>query len=204
MLLFLISIVETGIKGGSADRPSKELLVDIARRARRYDPEAFAALFDIFFEKLRRYIYYQTGDLDVADDMACEVMEKALESIDGFTDRGGTIGSWMFGIARNLLARRRQLAGRTGTVELDEETAVDEEALTESLVLRNEGFEELYAAMNRLGNEQREVLLLRFMEGFDVRTVARVIGKKPGAVRVIQHRAIQALREILSPGEMQL
>ena len=70
--------------------------------------------------------------------------------------------------------------------------------------MRNEGFEELYAAMNRLGDEQREVLLLRFMEGFDVRTVAKMIGKKPGAVRVIQHRAVQALREILSPGETQL
>ncbi|MCJ7653459.1 MAG: RNA polymerase sigma factor [Actinobacteria bacterium] len=194
----MISTIE-GPFETKGDEVSKRELIDIAARARRYELEAFERLFDLYFERLRRYAYYKTGDIEMAEDMAADVLTKALESIDNFKDRGGTIGAWLFGIARNLLAREREAAGKAETVELDGDLPVTEEEQTEKIVMAKLSHEELYEALRNLPEEQREVVLLRFMERHDVKTVARIMRKRPGAVRALQFRAISALREMFEP-----
>lgn len=175
-------------------------LADIASRARRHEPEAFEQLFDLFFERLRRYAYYKTGDLEMAEDLAAETLTKGLESIDGFEDRGGTVGAWLFGIERNLLARHRESASKAKLVELDDALPAGRELEPESTVLEGIGHEELYRALAALPDEQRDVILLRFMERYDARTVGRLLGKGPGAVRAMQFRAIENLKKALSGG----
>ena len=99
-----------------------------------------------------------------------------------------------------MLAREREAAGKAEMVELEDQLPVEEEEQPERLVLVKLSNEELYQALSRLPDEQREVVLLRFMEGYDPRTVARIMGKKPGAVRALQFRAIQALKDMFEPG----
>ncbi len=199
MLVLLISTMEPPSKKGR-DLISSQELIDVAAKAKLYEPEALARLFDLYFEKLRRYMYYKTGSLDRAEDLAAEALTKGIESIGSFKDQGGTIGAWLFGIARNLLAREREAAGKAEMVELEDQLPVEEEEQPERLVLVKLGNEELYQALSRLPDEQREVVLLRFLEGYDARTVARIMGKKPGAVRALQFRAIQALKDMFEPG----
>ena len=179
---------------------SSQELIDVAEKAKLYEPEALAQLFDLYFEKLRRYVYYKTGNLEKAEDLAAEALTKGIEGIGNFKDRGGTIGAWLFGIARNLLARERETAGKAQLVELEDELPVEEEEQPERLVLVKLSNEELYDALSRLPDEQREVVLLRFMEGYDAKTVGEIMGRKPGAVRALQFRAIQALKEMFDPG----
>ncbi len=171
-------------------------LIDLAERARRYEPDALSELFDMYFERLRRYLYYKTGDLDRAEDLASEALTTGLEKIAKFKDRGGTIGAWLFGIARNVLARDREYRGRAEAVGLEEELAAPDDAGPEPVVVARLTNEELYRALARLPEEQREVVLLRFMEGFDSKETGRVMGKRPGAVRALQFRAVKALQEI--------
>lgn len=173
----------------------------MASRAKRAEPEAFGELFDLFFEKLRRFMYYHTGDLNAAEDLASEVFVKAMDGIDKFEDRGGTVGAWLFGIARNMLARHREAAGKASFVELGDDLTQDEDEYPEKLMLTFSSHEQLYDALRMLPDEQREIVLLRFMEGYDVKTVARITGKKPGNVRVLQYRAIGALRKMFESGE---
>jgi RNA polymerase sigma-70 factor (ECF subfamily) len=199
MLVLLISTIGTPSKKGR-DLISTQELIDIAEKVKLYEPEALTRLFDLYFEKLRRYIYYKTGSLETAEDLAAEALTKGIESIDGFKDRGGTIGAWLFGIARNLLAREREAADKAEMVELEDELPVEEEDQPERLVLVKLSNEELYQALSRLPDEQREVVLLRFMEGYDARTVGEIMGRKPGAVRALQFRAIQALKDMFEPG----
>jgi len=168
---------------------------DIASRARAYDPEALAALFDAFFEKIRRFAYFHTGDAHLADDLASEVFSQALESIGKFTDRGGTIGPWLFGIARNVVAAHFRSTGARPTVPLDETARAPDSDCPEERALLKLSHEELYQALLALPDEQRTIVVLRFIEGYDVKTVARVLDKRPGAVRTQQHRAIMSLRK---------
>ncbi len=179
---------------------SKKELIDIASRAKKYEPEALDRLFDFYFNRLRRYMYYRTGDLEKAEDLASETLTEAIEKIGNFKDRGGTIGAWLFGIARNMLARERAVEGKAEIVELDERFSTSEKDQPETIVLEKLSHEELYVALSRLPDEQREVILLRFIEGFDAKTVGKLIGKKAGAVRALQFRAIQSLKKIFEKG----
>lgn len=200
MLILLISTVEDPFRKGT-DLTTSQELIDLAARAKQYEPEALGRLFDLFFEKLRRYMYYKTGNIDRAEELAAETLTKGIENIGGFKDQGGTIGAWLFGIGRNLLAREREAAGKAELVELDEMLPDEREEPPEEYVLVQLTNEELYQALSRLPYEQREVVLLRFMEGYDVKTVGGIMGKRPGAVRALQFRAVQALKEMFEPGE---
>ena len=199
MLVLLISTMEPPSEKGR-DLISSQELIDVAAEAKLYEPEALSRLFDLFFEKLRRYMYYKTGSLDRAEDLAAEALTRGIERIGSFKDQGGTIGAWLFGIARNLLAREREAAGKAEMVELEDRLPVEEEEQPERLVLVKLSNEELYQALSRLPDEQREVVLLRFMEGYDARTVGEIMGRKPGAVRALQFRAVQALKQMFEPG----
>jgi RNA polymerase sigma-70 factor (ECF subfamily) len=175
--------------------------VDIASRARQYDPEAFAALFDIFFEKIRRFAYFHVGDAALADDLAAEVFRQAIESIGSFKDRGGTIGAWLYGIARNVVASHLRSAGKAPTVQLHEGMPTRDADAPEARVLESLSYQELYEALARLPGEQREILVLRFIEGYSVKTVSKILKKREGAVRAQQHRAIVSLRKYYSDEE---
>lgn len=176
-------------------------LAELAARARRHEPEAFEQMFDLFFERLRRYAYYKTGNLETAEDMAAETLTRGLESIDGFEDRGGSIGAWLFGIERNLLARHRESSSRESFTPIEDAASVAGQLETEGTVLRGLGHEDLYRALASLPDEQRDIVLFRFMEGYDARTVGRLLGKRPGAVRAMQFRALSNLRGILTGGD---
>lgn len=177
--------------------PSKGKLGEIAARAKRYEPEAFAALFDLFFEKMRRYIYFHTGDMEVAEELSSEVFAQALESIDNFEDRGGTIGPWLYGIARNLLAEHFRTVGKVHTLPLEHGSTLPGAEDPEGQVMRGLTCEDLYRAVEHLPDEQREVVILRFIEGYRVKEAAEIMGRSPGAVRALQHRAMVSLRKAL-------
>lgn len=176
-------------------------LIDIASRAKQYDPEAFAEIFDLFFEKIRRYMYFHTGDIDMAEDLAAEVFTLALECIKNFDDRGGSIGSWLYGIARNTLAGHYRSIGKSSIVPLDSEFPAPETEKPEETVLSELTYADLYRAMALLPPEQKEVVILRFIEGYRVKTVAKMMNKSPGAVRALQHRALVSLRKTFKPEE---
>jgi RNA polymerase sigma-70 factor, ECF subfamily len=176
-------------------------LVELARRAKRHDPLAFGELFDMYFEKLRRYIGYQIGDLDAAEELASEVFTRALAGIDNFDDRGGTLGAWLYGIARNLAARHRESHARLVTVDIEQVLIISNASSPEGTVLRNETYADLYRAICSLSPVYRDVIYFRFIEGNDVKTVAELTGRKPAAVRLLQHRAILALRQRMAASD---
>lgn len=181
--------------GGSTD------LGDLAGRAKRREPRALAELFDAFFEKLRRYAYYQTGDLDRAEDIAADSIRAAIESLDRFDDRGGSLSAWMYGIARNMVARQLRDRGTRREVSIEQTPHLHSGEQPEESVLRELSYLELYAAVSRLPAEQREVIVLRYVEGYRCEEVGLIMGKRSGAVRGIQHRAIRSLRRALqAPG----
>ena len=65
-------------------------------------------------------------------------------------------------------------------------------------ILQNESYADLYRAIGQLSDPHRDVVFFRFIEGYDVKTVAQLMDRKPAAVRLLQHRAILAIREIMT------
>ncbi len=168
----------------------------LVQRAKEGDPAAFTEIYDRYQPLIYRYVLYRVGDVATAEDLTSEVFVRLVEKIDRFTYQGRPLLAWLYTIARNLVTDHHRQLGRTPTLPLDERlvagTADPEEAAERALTQQK-----LTAAIAHLTEDQRQVILLRFIEGMDNETVARILGKRVGAVKALQHRALAALRRTL-------
>jgi RNA polymerase sigma-70 factor (ECF subfamily) len=175
---------------------------ELIRRAQGFDQEALGWLYELFYPKLYNYAYLQLGDVHQAEDLASEVLLRVLESLKGYRFRGVPLAAWVFRIARNYLidlSRRRQRRPQVGLYEGIPSAEDSPQVAAERAVAQDE----LRLALTRLTEEQRQVIILKFVEGMDNTSVARVLGRSQGAVKSLQHRALVSLRKILTSQEVE-
>ena len=163
-------------------------------RAIERDQEAFGELYDRHAVRVYRHIYYMVGNAAEAEDLTAQTFLRAWEAIPRYQVRGAPFVSWLLRIAHNmgvsyLRSKRESSQLHDGIVDdkmrRDPESAYQQTA-EEELVRE---------AIMKLRDEQRQVIILRFIEDLDYREVAEIIGKSVAAIRVIQHRALNALRK---------
>jgi len=162
-------------------------------RARAGDGDAFAMLFEQFHDEIYRFAARRVGDPMLAQDISGETFADAFSSIRGFQWRGAPFEAWLYKIARRRVVdalRRRDRAMREPSGEAH--LADHADAVSGSMHVR--------ALIAQLPRSERDVIELRFMEDLDVEATARRLGKRPGAVRVAQHRGISKLRRMLEAG----
>jgi len=173
---------------------------ELALRAKRHDPEAFAALYDKYVNKIYHYIYYKVGSVAEAEDLTAQVFLRAWEAIGSYEWRDHPFSAWLFRIARNLVVDYHR--ARREMVPLDEPEhrvpswAVSEAPPPDDVLQDYLTIEKLRKALSRLTQEQQEVIILRFLEGYSTAEVAAIMGKREGAIRGLQFRGLSALREI--------
>jgi len=168
----------------------------LVRRAQQLDQEAFAQLYEQYFDKIYRYVTVRIGNETEAEDMTQQVFLNALQSISSFKWRGIPFSAWLFRIAHNQVVDYLRRKKRTA-VPLDESLASSDR--NPELVAEHElDIEQLLLATKKLTQAQREVISLRFASELSIAQVAKVMGKSEGAVKALQHSAIVALRETLS------
>ncbi len=180
----------------TSTRPDREEERMLVQRAIDRDTTAFAELYDKHVVRTYRHIYYLVNDAREAEDLTAQTFLKAWEAIDRYKERGAPFVAWLLRIAHNLTVS--YLRAKRDHSELDD-SYVDhklgrnpEDALQQSTDEKS-----VREAVLRLREEQRQVIMLRFVEELDYREVAAVIGKSVPAVRVIQHRALGNLRRIM-------
>jgi RNA polymerase sigma-70 factor (ECF subfamily) len=165
--------------------------------AKRLEPTAVASIYDAFADPIHRYISFRVRSPEDAEDLTDQVFLKMIEALPAYDDRGLPFAAWIYRIARNLLVDRYRRSGR------------DPVALSEAIEARGAGSDPFEAAastldgeavrvaLRTLTEEQRQVVVLRFVEGWDVDEVAAAMGRKPGAIHALQHRAMSALQRAL-------
>ena len=167
-------------------------------RAKSGDAEAFGALYDRFQPEIFRYLVVRVRDQDVAEDLAQQVFLKAWQAIPRYEHRGAPFRAWLYRMAHNQMVdyfRTRRPSTDLEGIDLPE----DSEA--EDLVLAGEMTAALHAALDRLSEDHRQVLVLRFLMEKSAREIGEIMGRKEVTVRGLQMRALQALRrEIESQG----
>jgi RNA polymerase sigma-70 factor (ECF subfamily) len=168
----------------------------LVERAIGRDPEAFGELYDLHVVRVYRHIYYLVGSVSEAEDLTAQTFLQAWQAIDRYQMRGAPFLSWLFRIAHNLAVSH--LRGRRDNTQLYD-TVVDETPRQnpEEACEQKVDLDRVRQAILKLGRDQRQVIILRFVEDSDYREVAEIMGKSVAAVRVIQHRALSALRKQL-------
>jgi RNA polymerase sigma-70 factor (ECF subfamily) len=138
----------------------------------------------------------QMGDAQAAEDLASDVMLKMIESMHKYTFRGLPFGAWVFRIARNRLIDLHRRRRRRGEVDLSgslSSALASPQALAERALERGQ----IQIALKHLTDEQRQVIVLKFIQGFDNRSIGQIMGRSEGAIKSLQHRALGALRRLL-------
>ncbi|MBI3537310.1 MAG: sigma-70 family RNA polymerase sigma factor [Chloroflexi bacterium] len=168
---------------------------ELVRRAIGHDHKAFAELYDRFVNKIYKYVYYKVGAIALAEDLTAQTFLKAWENIGAYRDTGRPFAAWLYPIAHNLMVdhfRAQRVTLRLEDAENDAH-APDLVASVEQKL----NADELRRALAKLTDDQQHVILLKFIEGYTTEQVAEMLDKNAGAIRALQHRALQALQRIL-------
>lgn len=169
------------------------------KRAQRLDHQAWDRLYEFAFPQVYRYVASKIGGGPDAEDVTEEVFLGALQGVAGLraADKAGFL-AWLFQIARHKLADRLRRQYRRPTEPLDDEIEIEDADLTpEEQSLRQDERVAVRAALAELTPEQQEVVVMKFSLGYDNARVAAILGKSPGAINQLQHRALGALRRVL-------
>ncbi|NPV60541.1 MAG: RNA polymerase sigma factor [Actinobacteria bacterium] len=171
-------------------------LEELAIRTAEGDREAFAELYRALIDPVFRYLYWNTGSREDAEDLAEDVFLKALLSMGTFDPRRGQLKAWIFRIAHNLLVDHQRKRSRRRTTELDEE--VEDVAKPAPLQIEDEKrAEALRECLAALPSTQRQVITMKYFAGMGNSEVAKALGRSEGAVNALQHRALRRLGETL-------
>jgi RNA polymerase sigma-70 factor (ECF subfamily) len=187
-----------GTCGAPIVRPSDE--AHLIQRAQRHDPEAIGELYNRHVDPIYQYVRYRTNDAVVAEDITAEVFLRALESLSAYDDRGAPFAAWLYRIAQARVVDYWRRTQRRASVPWDDPQVgswlvTDETAYTD--VLQDQVLNE---ALQRLTEDQQQVLILKFMQGLNNREIAQVLDKTEGAVKALQRRGLEALARILRYG----
>ena len=161
----------------------------------RHDPDAWEVLYRRMYGPLYGFARRRLFDDRAAEDAVSETMTRALDNIERFTWRGGGIEAWLYGIARNVV--RELERSRHRTLRLVDEDAPSTERSPEDHAVAGAETATMRIAFGRLEPDERELLELRVHGGLSSDEVGQLLGKRPGAVRMAQARALQRLRTIL-------
>ncbi|MGB2694947.1 MAG: sigma-70 family RNA polymerase sigma factor [Dehalococcoidia bacterium] len=166
----------------------------LVKRAISRNKEAFGALYDRHVVRVYRHLYYMVGNSAEAEDLTAQAFLQAWEAIERYEIRGAPFVSWLLRIAHNLGVS--YLRSKRESAQLPE-TLVDHgsQRNPEEVVEKALDGAHVREAILQLRDEHRQVIMLRFVEDLEYREVAAIVGKSVAAVRVIQHRALNALRK---------
>jgi RNA polymerase sigma-70 factor, ECF subfamily len=175
----------------AADFPA---ILDAARGG---DPDAVAALWRWMNPRLLRYLRVVAPGLE--EDIASETWLAVARGLDGFTGDLDAFGGWIHTLSRNkMIDHRRRVSRRPTEVPL-EATEPGSDARPEDELFRRLSLDDALAILAMLPRDQAEAITLRVVAGLSVDETARVMGRRPGSVRVLTHRGLRNLAARLAP-----
>ena len=183
------------------DEAERDRLIALVELARAGDKEAFGLLYDHYQSSVYRFLYYRTRSQTLAEDLTSETFFRALRSMNNFRWQGKDFGAWLMTIARNLTTDHFK-AGRTRLEMTTEDMTPHDDATEgpESAVIAGLTNEVLLKALTELPTEQRECLIMRFLQGLSIAETALALDRSDGAVKQLQLRGVRNLAKLIPEG----
>jgi RNA polymerase sigma-70 factor (ECF subfamily) len=170
--------------------------IELVRRAKQRDAEAVAELYRLHAPRIYRYCLLHVADASAAEDITEEVFVNMVEALPRYVYRGVPFSAWLYRLAHDRVIDFYRRDGRRPTEDLTDEL-VDGAPAPEEAVAHLGEIGRLRQAMAQLSDDHQMVLQLRFVEGFDLEQTARHMHKSIGAIKLLQHRAVRRLGELL-------
>ena len=160
----------------------------------------FSDLYRTHLRDVYSYAYYRVGDHHDAEDLTEQTFLQAYRHFERAQreSRGRPLRPWLIRIAHNLAANLYRDRSRKPASPIDESTPMAALHTTEQLVEGREELGRVLEGVGRLPEDRREALIMRFALGMDNREIARALDRSDGATKVLIHRAIKQLQELVS------
>ena len=184
---------------GSADAlaADDQQVVALVSRAVARDQAAFAELYDLYLDRVYRYVYYRTGNRTDAEDLTEQVFVQGWAAIDRFRWQGKPFIAWLYTVAHNVIVDWRRRRTRCASLD-DSDNPIEVECTRARMAMSQWIDADLVAdAITNLTPEQQQVITLKFLDGFDTQQIADIMGKREGTIRALQLRGLQSLRRHL-------
>jgi RNA polymerase sigma-70 factor (ECF subfamily) len=168
----------------------ERLLIEAAQN----DPSRFAELYEHNFHRVYAYVARRVRDRAEIQDLTAQVFHQALANLGKFKWRGSPFAAWLYRIASNAIADRARQKVRESTDQpnpsSESSTAMDLEAI--------ERRARVFSAVDKLPEDQHRVIVMRFADEKSIREIAEELGRSEGAVKQLQFRALENLRNRLN------
>jgi RNA polymerase sigma-70 factor (ECF subfamily) len=163
----------------------------------------FSDLYRAHLRDVYSYSYYRVGNHHDAEDLTEQTFLQAYRHFERAQreSNGRPLRPWLIRIAHNLAANFYRDRSRKPQTPLEDAGVIAETHTTESLVEGREDLHRILEGVNRLPDDRREALIMRFALGMDNREIARALGRTDGATKVLIHRAIRQLEGIIGEGD---
>lgn len=172
--------------------------------------DAFGKLYDRYVDVVYRYVLFRIGDRELAEDVTSETFLRALRRIASVSYQGRDVGAWFVTIARNIVldhVKSSRFRLEIVTDEVSEHGATPfagthspASAGPEQAAITRDTNDALFAGIAELGEDQRECIVLRFLQGLSVAETAQIMNRNEGAIKALQHRAVRRLGQLLPTG----
>ena len=169
---------------------------ELTKKAKQGNAEAFGLLYDKHLNQIYRFVYLKVSNKQIAEDLTQQVFLSAWQNINSYQHQGFPFTSWLYRIARNAVIDHY----RTSRSHIGLE-AISELSDFSDLVGKLENKLELgkiKIALASLTQDYQDVIVMRFIEELSHQEIAAALNKSEGAVRVLQHRAINSLKKIIN------
>lgn len=170
-------------------------LADLISKSKSGDETSLAELYKLYFDKIYRFIYYRVSHKETAEDLTEEVFIKSFKGIKSL-EQPTAFEGWLYRIARNAVIDHYRTQKQVVALDEVENTLEYDGNLFDFVNLQSQQ-QVLIKLLAELTPEQQTVIKMKFVEDLDNATIAAILKKNEGAVRVIQHRAIQKLKELI-------
>lgn len=188
---------KTGVFNFSSSNSAenKDFLLLLLARAKQGESEAFGELYNLYFKRIFKFIYYRVGHKELAEDLSEDVFVKAYTRLAS-VQKDASFEGWLYQIARNTVIDYYR--DKKMLVALDEvENTLEYESNILNVLELQEEQKILLRHLKELEPTQQVVIKLKFLEDLENAEIAALLNKTEGAIRVIQHRALTKLKELI-------
>jgi len=174
---------------------------ELIARAQRGDVEVIGELYSNYHLDIFRYLFYRVGEKETAEDLTSEVFIRMIRALGGYRQQRVPFDAWLFQIARNLAIDYLRKLNVRKHLSLEEEMVSETEDI-DGTVERRLTSDRLVKALERLNEDQRDVIVMRFVNGMRIEQVAQALNKSVDSIKGLQRRGLLAMREILTDWEV--
>jgi RNA polymerase sigma-70 factor (ECF subfamily) len=157
--------------------------------------EAFAELYEQHFPRVFRYISYRVNDIQLAEDLTSETFVKALKGFSSYRSDRASFSTWIMSIARHTVIDHHRVSAKREVLPLEKAAEASSEEVTEEEAVRKEELRRLHECLAGLGQQEQEIISLKFGAELTNREIAVMLNISESNVGTILYRAVRKLRD---------